>query len=326
MKLVTYDGGRDVVGVITPDMLGVIDLSAAVAALKLKLVSPMFESMLTLIEAGEEGLARCRQILDHYAAGDLDTMVRPLAQTRLLAPLQPPRVLCFSVYEAHVRQAFEAGIELRAGKAVGALARRMGLVRLPRSFYQRPVFYKGSQLSISGPNDDILWPRWCELLDYEIELGVVIGKAGKNIDANDAMSHVFGYTCFNDFSARDVMMKELMGGLGPIKAKDFDTGNAIGPWIVTADEIPDPYNLRMQVRVNGELRGDTSTSFMTHPIQAMLVAASDEERVVPGQFIGTGAAKDGCGMETLRFLEPGDVVEIEIERIGILRNRVVKPT
>lgn len=326
MKLVTFaDGDRSALGVVTTDLREIIDLRAAAEVLKLKPVD-MFDNMLALIEAGQPALARCQQILDRHAAGELVEVARPLAGTRLLAPLQPPRVLCFSVYEAHVRQAFEAGVELRAGKAVGALARRLGLVRLPRSFYQRPVFYKGSQLSISGPDDDILWPRWCELLDYEIELGVVIGKAGKNISANDAMSYVFGYTCFNDFSARDVMMKELMGGLGPIKAKDFDTGNAIGPWIVTADEIPDPYNLGMVVRVNGEVRGESSTSFMTHPIQAMLVAASDEERVVPGQFIGTGAAKNGCGMETLRFLEPGDLVEIEIERVGTLRNRVVRPS
>ena len=320
MKLASFQRDAEVrLGALNGDGSKIIDLAAAAGR-----KSAPFASRLTLIQAGEAGLEQARQTLAQAEDSAADGVVLPLDGLRLVAPLTPPRMLCFSVYDRHVKQAFESAITLRAGKTVGALAKRMNLVRLPKSFYAKPLYYKGNNLSVIGHDEDVIWPRWTEMMDYELELGVVLGKAGKNIDENDAMAYVFGYTCFNDFSARDVMMREIPRGVGPIKGKDFDTGNAMGPWIVTADEIPDPYDLRMQVRVNGELRGESSTSLMSHPISKMIAVASDEERVVPGEFFGTGAAPDGCGIESLRFLAPGDLVEIEIDGIGILRNRVVR--
>jgi 2-keto-4-pentenoate hydratase/2-oxohepta-3-ene-1,7-dioic acid hydratase in catechol pathway len=323
-SFVTDEGVR--LGALSADHQDLINLNAATRALGLKEVAA-FASMATLIDAGPDALDQVRGTL---LAEDEKRPVGvriPVAQVHWAPPLVPPRMLCFSVYEQHMKQAFESVLKMKAGKGVAGIVKGLGLLKMPKKFYQRPLYYKGNNLSVSAHDGEVLWPRWTEQLDYEMELGVVIGKRGKNISANDAMDYVFGYTCFNDFSARDRMMQEIpWGGVGPVKGKDFDTGNAMGPWIVTADEIPDPYDLKMQVRVNGELRGESSTAGMTHPISRMIEVASDEEYIVPGEFFGTGAAGNGCGIEILRFLEPGDVVEIEIERIGTLRSTVVRPS
>lgn len=322
-SFVTDEGIR--LGALSLDGRALVDLDKAALAFGLKPV-PEFSAMLALIEAGSGALDQARATLEAEDEKRPSGVRVPLDQVRWAAPLVPPRMLCFSVYEQHMKQAFESVLKMKAGKGTAGLLKRMGLIKMPKRFYARPLYYKGNNLSVSAHNGEVLWPRWTEQLDYEMELGVVIGKRGKNISVNDAMDYVFGYTCFNDFSARDKMMQEIpWGGVGPIKGKDFDTGNAMGPWIVTKDEIPDPYDLKMQVRVNGEVRGDSSTSGMTHPISRMIEVAADEEYIVPGEFFGTGAAGNGCGIEILRFLAPGDVVEIEIERIGVLRSTVVRP-
>ena len=310
---------------LTADHKAMIDLDAAARALH-GTADPIYASMLALIEAGPDGLDRARAL--HEIADDQrpEGAVLPLEGLCFAPPLIPPRMLCFSVYDKHIKRSVEAVITMRAGRGVGGLVKRFNLFKVPKGFYQRPIYYKGNPLSVSGHEQPVQWPHFTKMMDYELELGVVLGKRGKNIKANDAMSYVFGYTVFNDFSARDVLIKEISGRVGPIKGKDFDTGNAMGPWIVTADEIPDPYDLKMAVRVNGELRGRSSTSHMCHPIQRMIEVASDEELIVPGTFFGTGAADHGCGIEDLRFLDPDDVVELELERIGTLRNRVVKPS
>lgn len=322
MRLASFNTDAGVrLGALSADGCSLVDVAAAAAALGAG--EPSFNDMLGLIGAGASGLDAARRTLDAEERRHVPGARVPLEDVRWAPPLLPPRMLCFSVYEQHMKQALEAVVTMRAGRLVGDAIRRLGVVRLPQRFYARPLYYKGNNLSVNAHEAEVIWPRWTEQLDYEMELGVVIGRHGKNVRADDAMSYVFGYTCFNDFSARDRMMREVpWGGVGPVKGKDFDTGNAIGPWIVTADEVPDPYALRMEVRVNGEVRGVSSTAGMSHSIGRMIEVASDEERIVPGLFIGTGAAGNGCGMETLRFLAPGDVVEVEIERIGTLRNTV----
>ena len=134
---------------------------------------------------------------------------------------------------------------------------------------------------------------------------------------------MFGYTIFNDFSARDMQSRETQFRLGPAKGKDFDTGNALGPWIVTPDEIPDPTALTMIARVNGEERIRTRSGGMQHSIIETLVHVSRSETLYPGDVFGLGTVGNGCGYEALRFLDDGDVVELEIEGLGILRNRLV---
>jgi 2-keto-4-pentenoate hydratase/2-oxohepta-3-ene-1,7-dioic acid hydratase in catechol pathway len=161
-------------------------------------------------------------------------------------------------------------------------------------------------------------------MDFELEFGCYIGKAGCDIAKEKAREHIFGYTLFNDFSARDEQTKEMAGQLGPGKGKDFDGGNAMGPCLVTADELTDPYRLTMAVRVNGEEWGRGNSSDMHWTFEDCIAHASRAETVFPGEFFGSGTVGNGCGLEQLRFLQSGDTVELEVEGIGILRNRVVR--
>jgi len=187
------------------------------------------------------------------------------------------------------------------------------------------VYYKCNTFSVVGQDAEVHWPSYSRIIDYELEIGLVIGRGGKNVQKGDALSHVFGYTAFNDFSARDEQYIEMQGQLGPAKGKDFDTGNAFGPWITTADEIGDPQNLRMQARVNGETWSDGWSRDMKHGFADIVAYASVEETLVPGEILGSGTVGGGCGNEQGRFMKHGDVIELEISGIGVLRNRIVAP-
>lgn len=326
MKLLTFESrhGAERVGALLGDGARIVDLAAA----HLRMAgseAPELQSMQALIEGGDPSLDLARKLLGQAESMDESEAVTALDRVRLLAPLpRPVRMRCFSVYEKHMRQSLDAVVRARGGAVAVALNRLLGIVSIPKQFYRSPAYYKGNHTSVVGPEAEILWPSFPETkLDYELELGLVVGRAGQDIAECDAHAHIFGYTIYNDVSARDRLLAELMGGkLGPLKGKDFEGGNIIGPWIVTADEIPDPGSLRMEVRVNGALRGVGHTSEMHHSIGAMIAEASLGERVLPGELIGTGAVGDGTGIERWAFLDPGDVVELEIERIGVLRNRV----
>ena len=169
-------------------------------------------------------------------------------------------------------------------------------------------------------------PKGCQKFDYELEWGVYIAVQGRDIPASRAAEHVGGYTIFNDFSARDLQFAEMRSRLGPAKGKNFDTGNAMGPCLATPEALPDPYNLVMTARVNGEewSRGNTGEAYWR--FEALIEHISRDETLYPGDFIGSGTCSGalgmGCGLELGRFLSPGDVVELEVEGIGILRNRV----
>ena len=160
-------------------------------------------------------------------------------------------------------------------------------------------------------------------MDFELELACVIGRRGKNLRPDNALDHVFGFTIFNDFSARDAQGREMEGRLGPAKGKHFDGANVFGPCVVTRDEIGDPQELRMQARVNGETWCDNNSASMNWTIAQLLSHISADETLYPGEIIASGTVGDGCGLEHMRFLNDGDSVELEIEKIGILRNRVV---
>lgn len=161
-------------------------------------------------------------------------------------------------------------------------------------------------------------------MDYELELACIIGKTGKEIAKDKAMEHVFGFTIFNDFSARDAQMAEMAAQLGPAKGKDFDTGNVLGPWIVTLDEIGDRDALAMDARINGERLGGGNSGQMHHKWPAILAHISQSETIYAGEVIASGTVGTGCGLELGRKLAPGDVIELEIEKIGVLRNRIVR--
>ena len=229
----------------------------------------------------------------------------PLGEARLRAPApRPVSFRDFLIHEGH--------------KAAGA--RRRG-VSIDPVWYELPSCYKGNRLSVIGPEDELEWPRYTEKLDYELELAMFIGKRGRDIRREDAMAYVFGFSALNDFSARDIQMREMRNWLGPHKGKDF--GTAVGPCIVTPDEF-DPADAVMTARVNGEewSRGNAGDAY--HSWEGMIEYASMEEELLPGEMFGSGTVAAGCGADLDRWLRPGDVVELEIEGIGVLKNRVVR--
>ncbi len=229
---------------------------------------------------------------------------RAVAGARLLAPLRPRTMRDFLAFEGHLENAF-AGL----GQAI------------PREWYTIPAYYKGLPDTVIGPGDEIPWPAFTQKLDHELELAAVIGRTGKDITAGEALDHIFGYTIWNDMSARDVQSHELPIGMGPCKAKDWDGSNILGPSLVTADEI-DAHDVELSVRINGERWGGDNSSEMYHSFEDMVAYASQGLTLRPGELFGSGTATGGSGLELDRWLQPGDVIEMEAEGIGVLRNRV----
>jgi 2-keto-4-pentenoate hydratase/2-oxohepta-3-ene-1,7-dioic acid hydratase in catechol pathway len=175
---------------------------------------------------------------------------------------------------------------------------------------------------VIGPEAEIPWPAWTDRLDHELELAAVIGPdPARDLAPGDAARAIFGWTIWNDMSARDVQARELPVGMGPGKAKDWDGSNVLGPCIVTADEL-DGTAVRMTVRVNGETWGEASSADMHHSFGDLLAYASRSQTLHPGDVIGSGTAPGGSGIELDRALAPGDVIEMEIEGIGVLRNTI----
>ena len=186
--------------------------------------------------------------------------------------------------------------------------------------YVRPGYFKGSTGVMYGNNQEIPYPAYTEQLDYELEIGYVIGKPGRNLTPENALDHVFGLTIFNDFSARDVQGFELGVGMGPQKCKDFAYG--IGPWVTTLDEIGSIEGLRGQVRVNGEVRSETRVENFVYTPEELVAFVSIMDRLQPGDVIGSGTMGFGSGVELGQFLQPGDVVELELEKVGTLRSPI----
>jgi 2-keto-4-pentenoate hydratase/2-oxohepta-3-ene-1,7-dioic acid hydratase in catechol pathway len=159
-------------------------------------------------------------------------------------------------------------------------------------------------------------------MDFEAEFGIFLKRSGKNVSAATARDHIFGYTIYTDFSARDQKCLEMRGMLGPTKGKSFDAGNAMGPWIVTADEIADPHDLEISVTVNRESWARGNSGQMVFSFEEILAYVSRDETLYAGEFFGSGTIGNGCGLEQDRYLRDGDVVEISVRGIGTLRNRV----
>ena len=330
MKLVTFEtaSGEQRIGALQEDLKTIVDLKAGATLSGADTLT--FGNMLSLIEAGEAGLSAARDIvaLATQGGGRADVLIE-LAAVRLLAPVPVPQSMRdFLAFELHYRQARARALKIRASsypdpaKAEKELAGSDEFT-IPPVWYDQPIYYKGNRFAVIGTGQDILWPSHSKKLDFELEYGVFIGKKGKNIPRDKAREHIFGYTIFNDMSARDSQYKEYPGRLGPAKGKDFDTGNVMGPWLVTADEISDPYNLEMKVRINGEEWGRGISGTMHHKFEDMIVHASRDETLHPGEFFGSGTVGNGCGLEHDRWLKPNDVIELEVAGLGTLRNKVV---
>jgi 2-keto-4-pentenoate hydratase/2-oxohepta-3-ene-1,7-dioic acid hydratase in catechol pathway len=222
------------------------------------------------------------------------------------AAIDPPLMLDGSAFEQHL---------------VNAHAR--GKREVPDLFYEVPVYYKMNPVTIYGHEQSVPWPGGAGFVDYELEIAIVIEREGRDLRPEEALDHVLGVTVMNDLSARDVQAKEMTAGFGPAKGKDF--GTALGPWITTLDEL-DLDDLTMLARVNGEEWSRGSTSTLMWSLAELVAFASRNEVVVPGQVIGSGTVGLGCGLELYRKLRPGDVVELEIEGIGTLRNTLAEPS
>ena len=322
MKLVTFTagGGEPRVGAMNADDTRVVDLAAADN-------QPYFATMLDVIEAGDTAVGRAKDIV----ATATDSTSLALADVRLKSPiLVPPQIRDFLCFEEHLLNAFAM---LRKKKAdaepdpVAALKRyeKEGAFAPPPLWYDQPLYYKPSRFGVIGTDEDTVWPFFSELMDYEMEFGCWLGKSGKDVTPEQAKDMIFGYSIFNDMSARDTQAREMPAGFGPGKGKDFETGQIIGPCIVTADAF-DPYNAEMIVRINGEEVSRGQSGKMHWKFEDCIAHVSRAETVHPGEFFASGTVGGGCGLEHDRFLAPNDVIELEVTGIGVLRNKIVRPT
>jgi 2-keto-4-pentenoate hydratase/2-oxohepta-3-ene-1,7-dioic acid hydratase in catechol pathway len=237
-----------------------------------------------------------------------------IENVQLTAPLpNPTSFRDFVAFETHVKNATK-----RSGDTVAP------------EWYEMPIFYFSNPNAMKGTGEEVKRPSKCIRLDYELELACVIGKEGKNIKASEAEEYIFGYTILNDWSARDIQMKEMKVLLGPAKGKDFAT--SIGPWIVTKDELEpyrvgDRFDIEMTAKVNGEVLSKGNLKDIYYTFGEMIERASEEVTLYPGDIIGSGTVGFGClmelGEEVHRWLEPGDVVELTITGLGSLTNTII---
>jgi 2-keto-4-pentenoate hydratase/2-oxohepta-3-ene-1,7-dioic acid hydratase in catechol pathway len=285
-----------------------------------------FASMLSLIDAGPRGVDKARRLFEKYQHEP--TLSVPLSEVQLWAPVPEPRQMRDAMtFPDHIRQA-PAGMQKLAARLRGEKPSTpiRPLDEVPELHKQQPIYYFTNHLNVRGHGFVVHWPRYSHIMDFELEFGVFLGQRGVNISTSRARDYIFGFTIFNDFSGRDTQFIEMQGGMGPAKAKSFDGANVLGPWIVTADEIPDPYSLAMAARVNGETWTSGDSSGMLHTFEEMIAYISRDESVFPGEFIGSGTMGNGCGLELDRYLKHGDQIELEVDRIGVLRNVVVEQT
>ena len=282
MKLLRYhDGTAARLGALQGDRIVTLDA-----------VADRFPTMLSIIAGGEAALQHVASCIG--AGGETCA----LAGARLLAPVERPgKYLAIGMnYNKHVEEADRLGVA--------------------RSKHQ--IWFNKQTTCLSGPFDPID-PGVTERLDYEVELGLVIGRAAKGVDEAEAPSHVFGWFIANDVSARDWQFHSPTFTMG----KSFDTHGPIGPWITTADEVADPHALRLRCWVNGELRQESETSQMIHDVWKQIAYLSTAFTLEPGDLIATGTPEGvGVGMDPPRFLQPGDVVRCEVEGLGAIQNTV----
>lgn len=259
-------------------------------------------SMSAAIALGEPFLEAARRV-DRERP---DHASRPIDQVKWMAACDPSVVRDGLTFIGHIK-----GFHEKMGSPP------------PPSILKVPGYFKGSPHTVIGHDAEVPWPGYIQRMDYELELGYVIGRRGTNLRPEQARSHLFGITIFNDFSGRDRQALEMPIMMGPTKSKDFAYG--IGPWITTIDEFTDLDAIPMEVRVNGETwgRGESSNKLWT--VDELLAWVSLGERIEPGDVIGSGTMAKGSALELDRQLSPGDVVELEVGGVGVLRNRMGQP-
>ena len=259
--------------------------------------------LLALVQDGPAGLERLRTLLAKLDGSRPEPVVRGLSGLELLAPLDPPVGNILAVGRNYQKHAEEG-------------ARAQGTEVKPPTFFTKAI------TSIAGPNDEIrIDPSVSDKIDWEVELGVIIGKAGVNIQRAAALSHVFGYTVINDVSARDI--QNGWGGQF-FKGKSLDGSCPSGPWVVTADEVPDPQALPLRLFVNGEVKQDATTGDMIYPVDEIIRWLAIGMTLLPGMLIATGTPEGvGFARQPPEFLKPGDLMESEVGGVGKLSNQCV---
>ncbi len=302
-----------------PALVGVLDetivqLGAAARALRrgrktARAMGTLPTEMLGLIRGGPSSLkaaqAILRQVGGHLSDGSWkvgahDPVVRPLARSRFLSPIPRPARNIFCVGRNYAEHAKERGADIPT---------------VPVFFTKPPTTVVGHEANV------IAWPV-TQNLDYEVELAVVIGRQGRDIPKAKAYDHIFGYTILNDITARDLQKKHTQW----FKGKSLDTFAPVGPWIVHRSALPDPHSRRIGLRVNGETRQEANTADMIFRIEDLIETLSAGMTLEPGDIIATGTPSGvAAGSEPPRWLKVGDVVEAEVEGIGVLRNRIVAP-
>ncbi|MGK4219447.1 fumarylacetoacetate hydrolase family protein [Kocuria sp.] len=304
------DGEQTRVVAVEPEAGRVIDLARAYALVLGRRGATRDrarEVSLTLFPGSlSAGLAAGDAFLDnaHAALAAADDASVDIATVAWRAAVDPPVIRDGLTFGTHIENYFRNVVHSLPVRAV----------------YERPGFFKGSTATIYGTDEVIPYPDISEKLDYELEIGYVVGKPGRNLSPEDALDHVVGITIFNDWSLRDIQALEGPIGMGAQHSKDFAYG--IGPWITTLDELSSIEGLRGQVRVNGEVRADTRVENFVYTPAELVAYVSVFDGLQPGDLIGSGTMGFGAGVEINRFLEPGDVVELELECVGTLRNQV----
>ena len=248
-------------------------------------------SMLELLVT--DGLDSARRAIDRGGP------VLALDEVELLAPLPRPNTIRdFMLIEEHVKNSFGD---------------------VPEAWYEIPVYWKGNPDTVVGPEATVAWPHYTAKLDFELEVGAIIGRRVWKASVEEAERAIAGYTIFNDWSARDIQFREMEVSLGPGLGKDF--ASSIGPCITTPDEF-DIATARMAARVNGETWAEGGLGSMLYTFPEVIAHLSQEQPLLPGDLLGSGTVGRGCGLELDRWIEPGDVVELEVQGIGVLRNAV----
>ena len=324
VKLATFrSDGREKIALVHGNDSRLFDVAAA--ADRNGKSNPAFASMLQLIDAGSSALDEVQKLFDQN--GEDERLSENVSGAEILAPIPEPRQMRDGMsFPLHILQAPRGQLKLaaRAKNDMAELARIEAepLGELPEVYRKQPIYYITNRFSVRGTNTTVKWPRYSKVMDYELEFGVITKNMAANIPASKARDHIFGYTIFNDFSARDAQRVEMEGRLGPAKGKSFDGGNIMGPWIVTPDEIGDPYKLKVEARVNGKMRSQGVTEGMLFSFEEIIAHVTKDETLMPGEFIGSGTVGNGCGLELGWYLEHGDTIELDVEKIGVLKNKV----
>lgn len=300
MKLVSYRINH------TPSRLGFIEENMIIDAEKLGQIksSPLPNNMLDFIDLGLDGIKHAVHLLNTATKEELLDCSIPIGNATLLAPIPKPRKNIFGIGLNYTEHVAESARTLDTSK------------ELP----QQPVVFSKPPSAVIGTEDDIIHnKKITQQLDYEVELAVIIGKRGKNITKEEAMDYVYGYTVINDISARDCRRAGQW-----IVSKGQDTFAPMGPVLVTRDEITDPHNLNLSLKLNGVEKQNSNTKFMLFNINDLIHDLSTVFTLEPGDIIATGTpAGVGAGRNPQEFMWPGDVVEATVEGIGTLKNYIV---